>query len=235
MANLRSISKSLAGLVWVAVRSFVGTLLVLTLAGLVLAAASGVWLHEHIGWWSLLAGGIALTEAIAAGVFLGAKRAIFMALMHALRKLGLGRKVVQVVFARLLGVSADQDVGERGGTIAKTIERVPLAQAERKLTQTVNDLLNAPAEDAGWWRRKFQGILLRSVQKYTLARFRAEGAESGGVDLVKVQSELEDRIDDLILAKLRGGLNLWTLAVIIGLPLLVAAQTSIVYLLVHSR
>jgi hypothetical protein len=99
----------------------------------------------------------------------------------------------------------------------------------------VADVVNAqPAGGGmcGWLSRKLQARLLHSVQKYTLAKFREQNVLHGGVDLVKVQIGLEEKIDDLLVAKLRGGLNVWTLIVIIGLPSVVAAQTFVVLALI---
>ena len=55
--------------------------------------------------------------------------------------------------------------------------------------------------------------------KYTLARFREEGAKHGGIDLLKVKEELEQTVDDKLVEKIRGGLRVWTILVAIGLPL----------------
>jgi hypothetical protein len=70
--------------------------------------------------------------------------------------------------------------------------------------------------------------LIGVVQKYTLARFRQVDAQQGGVDLARVQTELEETIDDRLAARFRKGLNLWMVAVGCGLPVVVAAQTYII-------
>jgi hypothetical protein len=65
------------------------------------------------------------------------------------------------------------------------------------------------------------------VRRYTLARFRQEGARYGGIDLLKLKDELEQTVDDALVQKVRSGLWLWTALVILGLPLVVAAQTGL--------
>lgn len=234
MPSLRTIGSHVAGLAWVAVKSFVGTVLVLTLAGFVLAAIAYYFLADSF-WWGIVVAVIAVFEGIATGIFFGTKRAIIMTLAHGLAKLRLGRAAVQLVFNKLLNVSEEEEVGERGGQLAQIVERLPLAQAEKKLTDAVQAIVAAPPDGSGWFRRKVQNVLLNRVHKYTLVRFREEGAAHGGVDVLKVRKELEDRVDDILVDKLRSGLNLWTIGIIIGLPLVVGAETALVYFFIIAN
>ena len=110
---------------------------------------------------------------------------------------------------------------------------MPLAQVERSLAGVV-DRLVAEGE-GGWLRRKIHARLIAAVQKYTLARFREENAQHGGIDLVQVQAELESTIDDRLVSKLRGGLNLWTAVVVCGLPAVVAVQTYLIIALLNAK
>ncbi len=230
MADLRSLWSQLASLTVVALRSFLGTVLVLLVLGLVLAGMSYYLLGDHPGY-GLLAAALALAESLALGVLLGGQRALLSALIQGIRSLGLGRTAVQLLFEHLLGISGEQEFGARGGTIARTVEHLPLAQAEERLNQVVRDLLRAPAAGSkatGWIRRRLEAKLVGSVQKYTLARFREEGAQQGGVDLRKVQQTLEGRVDDWVMAKLQAGRTGWTVLVSVGLPTLVLVQTYLV-------
>jgi len=227
MADYRSLLESTAGLAWVAIRTFLATLLLLTVAGSVLAGCAYYALREQ-PLYGVLAAALALLEALAAGVMLGGRRALVAASGHGLRKFALGRSSVRFVFERLLGVSPEQVPGERAGRVARTLERLPLAQAEQRLRDIIGQITAAPPGGggvSGWLRRRVQAALFGLVGKYTLARFRQEGADEEGVNLVKVQADLEERIDDLLAAKLRGGVSLWTWIVVVGLPLLVLAQT----------
>jgi hypothetical protein len=232
MSDIRSLWKNAAGLALVFLRSFVVTLLVVLAAGVLLAAASAYLLWDYPVYASVTAA-CAVAESLATGVLLGGKRAVVMALAHGLRSLKLGRAVVGLVFEHALGVSSDQTVGDRGGTLTRAVERLPLAQAERRLTSAVSQLLGEP--HGGWLRRRLQARLLRAVQRYTLARFREDGARHGGVDLARVQTELEATVDDRLTARLRHGLNLWTLLVLFGLPAAVFAQTYILLALLHAK
>jgi hypothetical protein len=109
------------------------------------------------------------------------------------------------------------------------LERLPLAEVERRMAGAVRDTLRASdaadASPAARLRKRLEVRLLGLTAKFTLARFRAEDAAHGGVDVDKVRRELESTVDDAIAGKLRAGLLIWTIAVLIGLPLVVAAQT----------
>src|SRR4051812_11411236 len=120
-----SLSKRAAGLALVAVRSFLGTLLIVFLAGVVLACISAYWLRGQ-PLYATIAVLAALVESITVGAVLGAKRALVMTLVHALRSFHLGRSTVRLIFERLLGGA------DRGTILASAVERLPLAQAERR-------------------------------------------------------------------------------------------------------
>jgi hypothetical protein len=167
----------------------------------------------------------AFAESVAAGVFLGGKRA--MAIVHALGVLRLGRSLVRLIFERMLRIDEDGDIGQRGGRIARGIERLPLARAEELLTRAVQAVTGDTAQ-SGWLRRKVQGRLLNTVGKYTLARFREDAAEHGGIDLLKLKDELEQTVDDALMRRFRGGFRTVTVLVMLGLPLLVAIQTWVI-------
>jgi hypothetical protein len=210
---------SVAGLLAVAVRSFLGTLLLFFLLGIAMAAVS-YYLLSGLHWsYGLIAAIIALLECVIVGIFLSGKRAVTVTVVHGLRKHRFGSTVVHLVFGRLLGISAEP-AGERGGMLVRAVERLPLAQVEKRLNDTVRNIVNAPSGGGltGWIRRRVQLRLVAAVRACTLARFREEAAQHGSIDLVKVQTDLGDRIDGLLIGKLHGGINLWTLCVLVALP-----------------
>ncbi len=215
-----SLGKHLTSLAWVAFRSFVGTLCLATLGGVVLAGLSCYFLREHPWFYGVLAAALALGESVTAGCVLGAKRAVMSAVAHGLGTLRLGRSFVRLIFERMAGGAE----GEASGRIARGLERLPFAQAEALLSRAVRNVMG-DAEQGGWLRRRIRTHLLEHVRKFTLARFREEGAQQGGIDLLKVKEELELTADDALVQKVRGGLQLATALVIIGLPVVVAVQT----------
>jgi hypothetical protein len=225
--KLRSAGGHLAGLAWVAARSFASTVLVLTLAGVLLGGLSYFFLREHHWSYGSLAFGAALVESVAIGVVLGGKRALAMALAHALGALRLGRALVRLIVERMLTLGEGGEVGERGGRMTRGIERFPLAKVEDLLSRAVRAVTGEIGQ-GGWARRKVQKRLLETVGKYTLARFRLEGNQQGGIDLVKLKDELEETIDDALRQKVRAGLRVPMVLAMIGLPLLVAVQTWLI-------
>ncbi|MEO2089284.1 MAG: hypothetical protein ABGY75_07280 [Gemmataceae bacterium] len=234
--DFRAAGRHAAGMAWVAVKAFAGTLGLLTLAGCVLAGVSYYFLRDN-PVYAAVGAAVAVVEGIVTGVVFGGKRAMVMGIAHGLGRLRLGRSLIQLVFDRILKINemgAQGAIGERGGRIARTAERVPLARADEMLRTAVHGATGETGQ-GGWLRRTIQGKLLVLVQKYTLARFREEGAAHGGVDLLKVRTELEDTIDDVVVGKVRGGLKVWTILVIIGLPLAVALQTWIALMLLHAK
>jgi hypothetical protein len=232
--DLRAIGTHVATLVWVALRSFLATVIVLAFAGFVLGALSYYFVRDHHWGYGVAAVVLALVEAVVIGVILGGKRALAMAAIHGFGSLRLGGKAVRVIFERMLGVTAEGEARGLGAQLAAGLDRVPLAQAEHMLSDAVRGV-TGDAERGGWMRAKIQRALLLTVRKFSLARFRAEGATQGSVDLPKVKQELEKTIDDVIAAKLRRGLRLTTWLVAAGLPLLVAVQTWIIMWLVQYR
>ncbi len=229
--DFAAFGKAVGRLLLVALRSFLVTVVAFTALGLVLAAVSWYWMSRTHAVYGLVAGVVALLEAVALGIILGGKRALVMALVEGLRTYRLGGTVVGLLFRRVLGASAEAPAGERGAWLARAAERVPLAQAEARLNGAVSTVLAAPGEGGGalgWGRRRLQARLVAAVGKYTLARFREEGAKEGGVDLVKVQAELATRVDNALADKLAHGVNLWTVLALVGLPAQVLAGVWVV-------
>lgn len=223
MSSPNSPWKKAAGLAGVALQSFAGTLLLFLVAGLVFGAGSYYYLRNDT-LYAVIAASLVLAEALAAGVFLGGKRALVMTAAHGFKTLGLGRSAVKMIFTRLLGVNELQPFGERGGQIAQTVERIPLAEAQQRLTHAVNDLVHEPVDGGSWFHRKLHGLVLRGVERITLAKFREAGAKEGGVDLLKVQADLHSRVEEMLIGKLRAGLNMWTGIAVLVLPVLAALQ-----------
>lgn len=207
--------------------------------GAVLAAISYSCFGGQSMWIGVVAALVALAEALGAAGVLGLKRAVISAMIDALRSWQLGRKAVRMLFDRLVGPANETPAGATSGMIAGGLQRVPLAEVERRLTGAVRSVLktsDGPAtSSAGRLRKRLEVRLLAMTAKYTLTKFRDDDAAHGGVDVAKVRAELEANVDDLIADKLRGGMNLWTLFVLLGLPVVVAAQTYLALALLRMK
>lgn len=229
--DLRSVVGPLGGLARVAIRSYLTTLLLFVVVGVALAAGSYHFLRDHSEAFAGAAGALALIEAVAAGVFLAGRRAVAAVVGHALGSFRLGGKLVQGVFDRMPGLDGPADGGEKS-PLARGLERLPLAQAEQLLTAAVTRAIGDAAA-GGWVRRLIQARLLGLVQRYTLHRFREEGA--GGVDVRKVRDELVRTVDDRLADRVRGGAIWWTGAGVIGLTAVAAAQTGLLMALAQRH
>jgi hypothetical protein len=232
MPDLGPLAGALMELLRPALKALLGTAVGMAIFSIALAGGS-FYLAAQGGstGGAVLAGILALVVGAIFGGILSLKRAVLSALLSGLSRLALGSRVLGVVFSRIIGVAGvagDGAAGDRGGAVARTVERLPLADAEARLRGAVSSLL---AEgESGWLRRRLRERLLESVERVTLARFRAEGA---GVDLLKVRDELAGQIDGLLAAqigavmtKLTVGLTLLTAVLSLGAALLIRRVSS---------
>lgn len=229
--DLRSLVGSLGELARVAVRTYVTTLLLFVAAGILLAVGSYHFLRDHAELYGGAAGALALAEALAVGVFLAGRRAVAAVAAHALGSFRLGGSLVQSVFDRIPGL--DDAEGERS-LVARGLERLPLAQAEALLSAAVTRAIGDSAT-GGWLRRLIQARLLGLVQRYTLRRFREEGAVHGGIDVRQLRDELVRTVDDTLAQRVRGGARWWTGAALVGLTIVAAAQTGLLLVLLQRH
>lgn len=161
--------------------------------------------------------GVAVTLVIFAvlGGVLVVKRAVGKALLRGLRQFGVGRRVSELLFEQMLDVSAEETHGERGVALARLAEQVPLAQAEERLSRAVQALTaSRPGKKQRWLVQLIERRMIATVERYTLARFRDEACQSGGVDLVKVQQELRQWIDARLADTVQGKLQTLSLGVV---------------------
>jgi hypothetical protein len=215
----------------VAARSFFGTMLLMAGVGVVLAAGVYHFLAELSPLVGVIGAALALAEAGAVGLIWAGKRAVVRALLYGIRRGRLGSAAVDLVFDRVLGVAVVQAAGGRTGAVARAIERVPLAQAEARVKSAVEDLLAGSSERGGltgFAAGRLRSRLLRSVEVYTLARFRERDQAEGGVNLAAVRDDLAGRIDGALERRLTQTLNLWTVLVLVGLPAQVFATVYVV-------
>ena len=225
MVSLSSIWLNAAGMGKAGLRSFLRTVVLLSCEGVILGIVTYCWLMEGAPFAAnpraVVATVLALLvlgDCILVGIVLAAKRAVAMALVHLLRTQRPGQAMASLLFQRLLGVTGEQSLGQRGGTVAQAVERVPLAQLEKRLSGAIGDLLRGEAAGGGIkgrMRRQLERRLLGTVQKYSLARFREADAQYGGVDLAAVQIEVESSIDDRLIRHVRRGIDLWTAVAVV--------------------
>jgi len=232
--NLRALGGQIAGLAWVGLGSFVGTLLAATLGGAILAAGSYYFLGGLDWRWRALAAVLALAEGVIAGAVLGTKRALVAAIAYALTSLRLGGALIRLLCERMLGFSQQGELGAVASRVSAGLARLPLAQAEELLRGAVEEVGGEASQD-GWFKRRIRARLLELVQAFTVARFRKEEAGHGGIDLLTLKQELENSVDHALAERVQGGARLATLLVVVGLPWAAVLQTWLVhYIATHA-
>jgi hypothetical protein len=212
-----------------ALKALLKTVFGMVLLGAVVTGAT-VWMAAEGSWVrALIAAVLSLIAlAICTGV-LAVKNAVMRGLLHGLEKLQLGNRVLKLLFNQL-GVTENSTQGERAGAIGRTVERLPLREAEARLSGAVKGLLDARAGKTGlraWMARKLMETTLTRIESITLARFRSEEAKAGGVDLLVVRDELAATIDVTLAKGISASLNKVNL-LIAGLYVLFAVAIALV-------
>jgi hypothetical protein len=171
-----------------ALGAFLRTTIGMITLGVVLAVGCFWYAAQGATWRGFAAGGIAVALAGVVGLMLAGKRAALAGVRSVVARYKVGDKVVGSVFDRMTslpGVSA--------------MERLPLAQAEVRLTEALEGFLDG--SNSGFVRRKLEEKLVEIVRKLTLARFRQAEAREGGIDLGVVRADLCSRADEVIEAQ----------------------------------
>ncbi len=204
-----------------------------TVAGMVLfgvtVTVAVVWISSNGSWvrGALAAVCCLVALAIVTGI-VAVKNAVLRGLLAGVEKIALGQKLFRLVFDQL-GVSEESVQGERAGGVGRALERLPLREAEAKLEGAVTAVLGQHSLERGvraWLSRKLMAAALARVRSVTLARFRTQQAQLGGVDLLAVRNELGGAIDGLIARQVAAHLAKLNL-LIAGLYLALAALAGL--------
>jgi len=190
----------------------------LGMCALSLLACAGAYALAADG--SPLRGAIALAASLAifafAGALLSVKRALGSALLHGFERLSLGSKTSRLLFERIAGVDLEAAHGERGPSAVRYAERVPLAQAEARLVAAADWLLHTGGGATGFLRRRLRKAAVDRVAALTLARFRSDAAQHGGVDVARVRDEVTAQVDALVAKTISGALFKVTLVIVVA-------------------
>lgn len=233
------------------IREFFRWLILIGIFGLGLAGISTALLADNFVYAAIVFT-ITLAETLAIGILLSGKRAIFRTVLAAIQDGKPLRKIVRKLFDQIIlgpesdselesgnapAVESETDSGIETGykpnsgskpAVGRTIEKIPFAEAERRMNEAVSGFLKSK-QDSNRLRDRLksraESRLLKMIQKSTLARFRKQESETGEIDLKLVRAELEDSADSLIAQKAESAIRLWTIGVLIGLPIVVAIQT----------
>lgn len=206
-AAVAPLIKLLAPLLGELLTAFLRTTVGMVCLGTGLAVTAFVMAARVSPLHGLLAACIAVVACTVIGVIVATKRAVAASLIRGVGELHLGKQTTQWLFAQLLGVDDRAEIGARGGVVATTIERLPLAQAEQRLAQVVHRAVAPDPAATGvrvWLQRKLVARLLGAIAQVTVTRFRSAAAAAGGIDLIRVRDELAERMDDMIRERIAG-------------------------------
>lgn len=224
------------------IREFFRWLILIGIFGLGLAGISTALLADNFVYAALVFT-ITLAETVAIGIFLSGKRVIFRTVLSAIQDGKPIRKIVRKLFDQIiLGPDSESEIESENtpegesetklnsrskSAVGRTIEKIPFAEAERRMNEAVSGFLKSK-QDSNRLRDRLKSRaerrLLKMIQKTTLARFRKQESETGEIDLKLVRAELEESVDTLIAQKAESAIRLWTIGVLIGLPIVVALQ-----------
>lgn len=165
-----------------ALGAFLKTTVGIFTLGLILAIGCFWYAAQGATWRGFAAAGIALAAAAMMGLVLAGKRAAIAGVKSAVAKGQVGGKLVGTLFDRLAALPG-----------VSSVERLPLAQAEVRLTEATTNFLDG--QNSGFIRRKLEEKLVEIIRKLTLARFREAEAKEGGIDLKVVRADLSARAD----------------------------------------
>jgi hypothetical protein len=166
-------------------------------------AAQGSWLR------ALIAAVLSLVALAIITGMMAVKNAVMRGLLHGLKTLNLGTRLFTMLFDKL-GVTEESKKGDRAGALGRAVERIPLQQAEERLSNAVLSVLAERAGKTGfraWLAGKLISSAVERIQSITLARFRSENAKAGGVDLIVVRDELIVTIDKTLAGMISAQLN----------------------------
>jgi hypothetical protein len=172
-------------------------------------AAQGSWTRGAI------AAGLSLIALVIVTGMLAVKNAVGRGLLLGLEKLSLGKRVLTMVFNRI-GVTDESDHADRAGAAGRLAEKLPLREAEEKLTNAVNGMLAEGAGKGGvrgWMMTKLLNATLVRVQALTLTRFRSDTNSASGIDLRVIRDELAGVIDGKLSSTVASKLNLLNLMI----------------------
>lgn len=212
------VGQKLAGVARIGFGALASTVRWMGWLGVVLAIAAGFIAGQSSALAGFIAAILALGITASVGFMLAWQRAGFLALADGLAASGLASSMFQSVFDRLMGDKSDEQ-----GLIARTAGRIPLSQAQVRLTEAVERAtpnVQAGGLLAGFFRKAHSSIV-GTIRRLTLAEFRREDATGGGVDLVKVREHLSGRIESAIADGIRQRVSWLTIGYVIATTVVV--------------
>jgi hypothetical protein len=222
--NPHSLGDQLRLLAIALVRTFFLTWLAMTIGGATLAVAAGDWMPAVDPVIRTLLQVFFAGQFIVVGFFVATRCAMSAALIGGVKRMKLGKTALHLLMGRVASGEDDLGVGDPnvidGEVLGGPADRphhsrelsavVAVERIQRILAILAFSGRSRRGGVFGWLR----GALMGAVGTITLSRFRSKARRAEKVDLASVQEELEEQIDDLLLARLRYTLFIWTAIVV---------------------
>jgi hypothetical protein len=201
------------------VRTFFFTWLAMTVGGIALAVATGSWMPEVDPVVRTLLQVFFAGQFIVVGFFVAMRCAMSAALIGGVKRMQLGQMALNLLMSRV-GAGDEDILVDDPNVIDSPSSRLPASRelsavvAAERIQRVLAMLAFSGRSRRGGIFAWLRNALLGAVGTITLSRFRNKARRAEKVDLAAVQRELEDQIDDLLLARLRYTLFIWTTIVV---------------------
>ena len=216
--NPPSLGDRLRPLAVALVRTFFFTWLAMAVVGIALAVAVGYWMPAVNPVIRTLLQVFFAGQFIVVGFFVAIRCALSAALIGGVKRMELGQTALNLLMSRVASDEPDlpiddADVIDSPSSRPPSRELSAVVAADRiRRVLAVLAFTGRPGRGGAFaWLRN---ALLGAVGTITLSRFRKKAARAEKVDLASVQAELEKQIDDLLLARLRYTLFVWTAIIV---------------------
>jgi hypothetical protein len=203
------------------VRTFAFTWLAMVVGGIALAAAVGSWMQAVDPVLRTLLQVFFAGQFVVVGFFVAMRCAMSATLIGGIKRLELGRTALNLLFSRVASNEPeihddDPNVIDSPSNLTPPSRELSAVVAAERIRRLLAILAVSGRPGRGGVFAWLRNALLGAVGTITLSRFRRKANQAEKVDLASVQQELQDQIDDLLLARLRFTLFIWT-AVVVGL------------------
>lgn len=202
------------------VRTFFFTWLAMTVGGIALAVATGYWMPEVSPVARTLLQVFFAGQFIVVGFYVAMRCALSAALIGGVKRMQLGRMGLNLLMSRVVSDDEqiridDPDVIDSPSSVPPLSRELSAVVAAERIRRVLTILAFSGRSRRGGVFGWLRSALLGAVGTITLSRFRSKARRAEKVDVASVQQELSDQIDDLLLARLRYTLFIWT-AIVIG-------------------
>ena len=220
--NASSLRDRLRQLAVSLVRTFAFTWLAMVVGGIALAVAAGYWMPDVDPVIRTLLQVFFAGQFVVVGLFVAMRCAMSAALIGGIKRLELGKTALNLLMNRVASGEPeirddDADIIDSPSSRSPPSRELSAVVAAERVRRVLAILSFTGRPGRGGIFAWLRNALLGAVGTITLSRFRRQAGRAEKVDLASVQQELQEQIDDLLLARLRFTLFIWSALVVGGL------------------